>query len=249
MMQKRMKSASDSSVIRIGATPSAFSVIVCPLIQAYRSFHANIDFYTTVDIAQNIQQVLLTGKLDIAFIDGIFPHANLLAEELKQDSIELICCRSAAQYNHIKNINDLACLSFLVTTPDDSIRQTFDKTMNELGIQYHIAGIYNNCDSIKRAVAFDHGIGVVPRSILFPYENNKHLSVTGFSCNYSTYLVYHANKKFSEQESILLEFIRQNAASLKRWHGEGILTETGQPARWLDETGSEISPYFMNSTT
>ena len=28
MMQKRMKNASDSSVIRIGATPSAFSVIV-----------------------------------------------------------------------------------------------------------------------------------------------------------------------------------------------------------------------------
>ena len=215
----QVKKEGQKYTIRIGATTAAFSSVLSPLLSVYKKEHPLAEFYIVSDTAQSIQNMVLSAQLDVALTDGLWKNGELKQELLRTLPCHFICCALNEQYQDVMKLEEICQYPFLLPNKNDGVRVAFDRAMEGVGVTYRLAGEFNNLDMIRRGVAFDHGVSVLPEGLFPPFTNIKTVDVPDFHFENDIYLLTHENKHFNQELDCFIRFLKECAIRIPRSYG------------------------------
>lgn len=201
--------------LRIGGTMSVATSVLCTLVKDFSTAHLQVRPALTVANTASLEKELLDDTIDIALIEGTVKSSHLAVFPVMDD--ELLIVTSAdhklAQKKSVSKA-ELQGQSFFIREEGSGTRQLFESVMSTHEIEYDLAGILNNAEAIKHAVAAGLGLSVLSKATIHKEIARGELAalkIKGMSFNRHFSLIYHKNKYITP---ILEAFIKQ-AQTLK----------------------------------
>ena len=86
-----MKGEGERPALRVGATLTVGSTVLCPILDELRSVRPNVDLSVQVDNTRTIEGKLLQNELDAAIVEGIIHREEILSSPIISDCLILVC--------------------------------------------------------------------------------------------------------------------------------------------------------------
>lgn len=210
-MDQEMKGLALTPRFSVGATITIGQSVLAPVLRRFEGQRPDVSVEVLVDNTSVIEENILTGKLDFAFVEGQTKHKDILLSPLVEDKLVLICHRnhplSAWKDVHIKDILEYP---FLVREDGSGTRELFQKELEKHKAMVHVKWTSHSFDSILSALSENLGISVLSWRVAQPYVQQGILHVINISDmslirNFS--LIHHKNKYLNEHmKSLIHEF-------------------------------------------
>lgn len=130
-------SSLNSGYINIGASDSIIKNILMPQLKTFCQKYSNIKITFTEVITERLYKYLYSGKIDIAFIDGIMEEKEMFnCISLKK----LNSCFAVSKSSNLESItiNDLASIPLAIIKENTAIRASFDELCLNCNIKPNI---------------------------------------------------------------------------------------------------------------
>jgi DNA-binding transcriptional LysR family regulator len=199
--EKTMQNLSDFGTLRVGASITVGITVLNKRIQELLELNPNLKIIPRVDNSSVVEAMLLAAEADLGLIEGDIHSPDLIAKPFMEDELILICApthpwaaKGTIQPEELKN------QGFIVREEGSGTRELFASVMLSHKIPWKIAGIHNNPESTKNAVAAGLGIAVISKLLVQKEIERGELvpvKIHGISFKRHFHLVYHKNKYFS----------------------------------------------------
>ena len=155
----------DGGTLRIGATTTLASYVLPALLGAFRRKHAGIALRLERANSRETEAKLADYALDIAFIEGLPSHPNLVAQAWREDEVVLICAPNhALATRELAWPADLKNESWIVRESGSGTRQWVERALAPFDLPPSNAWEIGSAEAIKSAVASGLGIAFVSRA-------------------------------------------------------------------------------------
>lgn len=200
-----MKNTGKNYPLRIGATLTVGSSILCQILDEVRRALPNIDVSVHVDNTKTIEQKLLRNELDAAIVEGIIDRKEILTTPIIKDCLVLICAKEHpfAQRNSVP-LEELGKEAFILREDGSGTREMFVNFMYSHQIPLKIKWEVNSSSAIKQAVMQNFGLAVISARLVREELEREELCIVQVKdCLWKRffYLCYHRNKAITEQLS------------------------------------------------
>jgi DNA-binding transcriptional LysR family regulator len=159
-LSRVLESRKDVGQLRIGATLTIGNYLAVPLLA--RFIRANPGAAPTLAIAntEEIARQVANFELDVGLIEGEVEHPALEMTPWRDDQLVVFCAPGAplARRKTLTD-DDLREASWIVREHGSGTRQAFDRAMQGLSPELHIALTLQQTEAIKGAVEAGLGIG------------------------------------------------------------------------------------------
>ena len=200
---KRMQSRASQKMIRIGASITVGTSVLCWTVRDYVKEHNDVKVEAIVDNTNVIEQSLLDGKLDMAFVEGRIASPEINSEEISPIDIVLVVNKAHEFYGRNDlTLSDLEGKDFIVREKGSRTREKFTMAMEQNNIRWNVAWECHNTQAIKNAVDAGLGIGVLSRlSVRNRIETGRVHTLNVFQEPLQIYvkLAYKNNKYFTQE--------------------------------------------------
>ncbi|NLC76629.1 MAG: LysR family transcriptional regulator, partial [Clostridia bacterium] len=171
------------------------------LIQELRELNPDLKIMPRIDNSSVVEAMLLSAEADLGLLEGEIHSPDLVAKPFMEDELILICSPAHpwAEKGAIR-AEELKHQGFIVREEGSGTREVFASVMLAHKIPWKIAGIHNNPESTKNAVAAGLGIAVISKLLVQKeIERGELVPVTvhGLSFKRHFHVVHHKNKYFS----------------------------------------------------
>jgi DNA-binding transcriptional LysR family regulator len=189
--------------LRIGASVTIGESILVDLLQYLYKINSQQEVFSEIHNTKELETMLLKDELDIALIEGKVQSEYLVSKPFIADEMVFIASPQNSILKKEKIIlSDLSKLGFFVREAGSGTRDLFEKVMYQQDINLHIVGVYNNAETIKKAVHANLGVSVISRRAVHKELERGELAsfkvdTISFQRNFS--IVYHKNKYISPQ--------------------------------------------------
>ena len=160
--EDEMHSFGKTSRLRLGSSVTIGEALLIDLLIYNQQTNPQQEIFSEIHNTAELEAMLLKDELDLALVEGEIHSEYLHSQPFLQD--ELICIvspqNSLATKNHLK-AKEIASLGFFVRESGSGTRELFEKAMKEQGYTYTVIGVYNNAETIKKAVMANLGISVI----------------------------------------------------------------------------------------
>ncbi|HML40801.1 MAG TPA: LysR family transcriptional regulator [Bellilinea sp.] len=199
--QQELEQSAQAGKIRLAASLTIGGYVLPELIRRFKEHIPEAEIFTQVDNTAVIERLLLEDRLDLGLVEGPVYSAHITEKYLWTDELIIIAspqnvfCRRKG----IK-VGDLAGQAFIMREQGSGTRDVFEQAMRAAEIEINISGIYNNIEAIKRAVANDLGLAVIPRiavSTELAEGSLAEVPINGLTLQRKFNLVYHKQKYFT----------------------------------------------------
>lgn len=157
--------------------------------------------------------MLLRDELDLALIEGTVQSEYLISSPFMQDELIFIAAPQSVLSTQKKVVAaDLDRCKFFVREAGSGTRDLFEQVMQEQKLRFSIAGVYNNAESIKKAVAADLGISVISRRAVRTELARGELCtfrLPGVAFHRTFNIVHHKNKYISSELKAVIELCQK----------------------------------------
>ncbi len=162
---------------------------------------------------QQIQQRLLNGEIDIAFIEGFESNQGFNTEVLSEYSLFLVCS-SHNEFVTKERINrdDLLNLPFLLREKGSTLRDCFDELTHELKVDISPVLESINTEVLIKAAKAGMGITVLPEPLAIQYLNDgifKHLYIEGHKMSTVNYVVTLKGKAGNRRYIDIIDYFKK----------------------------------------
>ncbi|HTX71519.1 MAG TPA: LysR substrate-binding domain-containing protein, partial [Rectinemataceae bacterium] len=155
---------SDAGSLRVGASVTVGSTILPPVLRMLRTDNPRLRLHLAVDNTAAIIEGLSSAELDIACVEGMSEWSGILAEDLYEDELGLICGPDDALASSSPvSLSDLRGRGFIVRESGSGTRETFVNALSAAGIDWEELGVVNSTDAIIELVACGLGLSFVSR--------------------------------------------------------------------------------------
>lgn len=157
-----MKNFHSIRPLRIGTTMTIGNNLIASVAKELELLYPDIDTYVKVTNTAHIEMLLLRNDLDIALVEGIINHPEIITTPVLKDELCIICSKSnpLARKKEIE-IKDLDKQSFILREKGSGTRDIFERLMNAHQIEYKIKWECASNSAILDAVSNDLGFGFV----------------------------------------------------------------------------------------
>jgi DNA-binding transcriptional LysR family regulator len=199
--KKELADLGGGGSIRVGASLTIGTYILPGFINSYREKIPKAEIFTRVDNTSVIEKLILEDQLDLGLVEGPIHSPYIREEAFSDDELVIICGSDHSLWGRrVIELNELAGNAFIIREPGSGTRDIFERVMSDLGVNWKIAGVYNNTEAIKQAVKGNLGLAVVPR--ISVQEEIKRgqvwvIEVKGLNLKRKFNLVYHHQKFFT----------------------------------------------------
>jgi DNA-binding transcriptional LysR family regulator len=207
-----MHTFSDFYTLRIGASVTIGEAVMVDLLQYMSKKNPKQEIFSEIHNTAELEAMLLKDELDMALVEGKIQSEYLVVEPFMVDELIFIISPNSEflQKNEI-TLKDLAELRFFVREAGSGTRNLFESIMNQRDIKISIAGVYNNPETIKKAVMAGLGASVISRrAVRDELAQGKLVSFTikniAFKRDFS--IVYHKSKYISASFQSFIEVCR-----------------------------------------
>jgi DNA-binding transcriptional LysR family regulator len=212
-MDKSMKELSTNKRILLGSTITVGKCVLVDIIKKFEQQYPHIEIKVIVDNTTVIEKLLLSGKIDIALVEGKIKSGDLIAIPSIPDKLVLVCHKNHPLARKDKNnMFALKNCSFVLREEGSGTREALINKLKEYDININIKWSCHGFDSIIEAVLGNQGVTMLSERIAKPYVDKqilKIIPIEDIEINRNFSIVYHKNKIIMKPLSNLIELIEQ----------------------------------------
>ena len=204
-----MRTFGELYTLRIGASVTIGESVLVDLLQYMHKINPQQKIFSEIHNTAELETMLLKDELDMALVEGEIQSEYLIVQPFMLDELIFIVSpqNKILKKNKITD-NDLSELVFFVREAGSGTRKLFESIMEQNDIKFRIAGVYNNAETLKKAVIAGLGASVISRRAVSHELAQGKLATfevrnISFKRNFS--IVYHKNKYISPALQSLIE--------------------------------------------
>lgn len=202
--------------LAIGATLTIGNYLAVGMIATFRQRHPAVEVALTVANTATIAARVADFDLGMGLVEGEIYHSELEVEHWRSDELQIFAApdHPLAQGGALDD-EDLIAQPWILRESGSGTRQTFDRAMQGLLGELHIAMELQHTEAIKRAVEAGLGIGCLSRISLadaFARGSLVPLSAPGRQFGRELYIISHREKYHSEAMRRWIALCRENGA-------------------------------------
>ena len=161
-LKQNMKTMNRIRPLRVGATVTIGANIIGKIIAQITEEYPDIDVFVNVSNTHQIEHMLLYNELDIAIVEGIVTHNELITQPVFIDKLCIICSKdhpfAGRPYLHVSDLRDQ---HFILREKGSGTRAIFEAVMDAQHIPYDIKWESSSTPAILDAVSRNLGLGFV----------------------------------------------------------------------------------------
>lgn len=208
-VEREMRDLSSKGGVRIGASMTVGSCILVDLVKRFKQASPGSNVESVVDNTSVIEEMLLLDQIDIGVVEGAVHSADLTVKPFMDDELVLICSSGhpwAAK--GAVSPGELEKAEFIVREQGSGTREMFESVMAAKGVKWRRTGVYNNAETIKKAVEAGLGVSVISKMAVEAELESGELAavqIRGMRFKRSFSIVHHKNKYISEVMKIFMD--------------------------------------------
>lgn len=148
----------------IGGSTTIANYLLPSLLGDFARRYPHTRVQLTVGNTQQVADLLATGQLDIAFVEGPCHNRDLVAVPWRDDELVVV---AAAEHPWAKEKNvtpeQLAAAPWIMREKGSGTREIFEDAMDSAGISYAIGLEFGHTEAIKNGVAAGLGVSCLSR--------------------------------------------------------------------------------------
>ena len=152
-------------VLRVGATITVGSSIMGELVSRFEKRHPLITVEVYVDNTETIEQLLSSGRLDLALVEGQVHDPSLVTEEVLSDTLVLVAAKDFPLASEV-DLSDLELLPFILREKGSGTRKMFVDLLEQRGVTVKEKWVCHSSDAILSAVRSAQGLTVISRRLV-----------------------------------------------------------------------------------
>ena len=164
-----MRGAAPRPALRVGATLTVGSTVLCPILDGLRAALPDIDLSVFVDNTAAIEARLLRNDLDAALVEGRVRSGELAAEAVMDDRLILVC---APEHPFARRASvppeELSGQPFLLRERGSGTRALLEADLSARHISVDVKWECHSSTAIKEAVKRNYGLGVLSARLVGP---------------------------------------------------------------------------------
>ena len=170
-LEQSMKHANSQRPLRIGATLSVGNTLMGSLAEQLSLQSPDIDVKVFVDNTQTIENRMIHNELDIALVEGIIVHQEIMTEPVLEDTLCIICGKGHPFAGRTSiGIEELRHQNFIIWEKGNGTRAIFENIMMHSHIPFMIKWECSSRCGIVDAVRHNLGLGVLSLRCASEYE-------------------------------------------------------------------------------
>ena len=159
-LEQSMKTISSKRPLRVGATMTVGTNIMGKIVQGLEELYPDIDTFVTVHNTDHIKKMLLHNELDIAIVEGIISHEEILTTPAFDDNLCIICGKDHPfAGKDIITPEELHNQNFVLREKGSGTRAIFEQLMCTHHVPYKVKWECNSTPAITDAVSRNIGLG------------------------------------------------------------------------------------------
>ncbi len=204
-----MRETDQNRVIRIGASVTIGTCILDAIIIEFKKHNLHTKIISSVNNTKIIEGMLLLDELDIGLVEGKIHSQGIKSQPFMEDELVLVTDVSHPLTKKTKvELADLENMEFIVREEGSGTRELFESVMASIGVNWQIAGVYNNAETIKKFIEAGLGISVMSRLAVEKEVQRNELAIVeieGVPFKRQFSIVHHKNKFIAP---VLADFIQ-----------------------------------------
>lgn len=161
-LEQSMKTMGSKHPLRIGATMTIGGNIMADIAIGLEKQHPDIDTQVVVHNTNHIEEMLLHNELDIALVEGVICHEEIITIPAFEDTLCMICGKDhPLAGKETITPEELHNQDFILREKGSGTRAIFEHLMRSHHIPYKIKWESNSTPAITDAVAHNIGLGFV----------------------------------------------------------------------------------------
>lgn len=162
-----MKSLQNQISLRLGASITIGEVILVELLQHEHILLPKQEIRSEIHNTKELERRLMEDKLDLALIEGRLTSPYLTSLPFLTDDLTAIASpQNPWSRKEIHQCHDLDHIPVFLRESGSGTRELFARVMDNHAIPYHICGVYNNSEAIKKAVMANLGTAFLSRRLV-----------------------------------------------------------------------------------
>jgi len=195
--------------LRIGASVTIGECVLIDLIQYMYEMNPKQDIVSEIHNTAELEKMLLQDELDLALVEGVIQSESLIAQPFLADELIFIASPQSSFLEKKEiSLGMLKKMKFFVREDGSGTRDLFTKLMQQHAVDFEISGIYNNAETIKKAVIAGLGVSVISRRAVKNELARGELcsfNVADLSFKRDFHIVYHKDKYISKELQATIE--------------------------------------------
>ncbi len=208
-MNQDMSGITLSPSFSVGATITVGQSVLPPVLSRFEARTPNVSVSVLVDNTAVIEENLLVGKLDFAFVEGRTKHKDILSRPLMEDKLILVCHKNHPLAGRkTVCIEDVLEYPFLVREDGSGTRELFQQELDKHKAAIRVKWTSHSFDSIFAALLQNLGVSVLSSRIAQPYVRRgelREISISDLSLTRHFSLVHHKNKYLTQPMRALIQ--------------------------------------------
>lgn len=148
----------------IGGSTTIANYLLPSLLGDFARSYPHTRVQLTVGNTQQVADLLATGQLDIAFVEGPCHNRELVAVHWRDDEL-VVVVGAEHPWGRDKRVTpeQLAAAPWIMREKGSGTREIFEDAMDRAGIRYAIALEFGHTEAIKNGVAAGLGVSCLSR--------------------------------------------------------------------------------------
>ena len=153
--------------IRLGVSITIGDIFLVELLTHCRQIHPEWDILSDIHNTEELEQLLMEDKLDLALVEGRVQSPYLVSRPIITDYLTLIASPDSEwSRKTITTPQDLDGMPVFVREQGSGTRDLFERVLEDHHLICRIIGVYNNSEAIKKAVMANLGVSVLSRRLV-----------------------------------------------------------------------------------
>jgi len=193
--------------LRIGASVTIGECVLLDLLQYIYKEKQEAQVFSEIHNTAELEDMLLRDELDMALVEGKVKSEYLVEKSFMED--ELVFIAAPSYVTPIQaSVEGLKNMRFFLREAGSGTRKLFEQVMQKSEVQFHIAGVYNNSDGIKKVVEAGLGVSVISKRVVAKELNEGKLvtfKISDMIFKRHFHIVYHKNKYISSELRYMID--------------------------------------------
>lgn len=197
--------------LRVGASVTIGTYLLNDILKKM-SEHNEISVEYVIDNTKNIEEMILTARLDIALVEGDIKSEDIIVKPFMDDRLTLVCsAENKLAWRNSVNIKELENYNFIIREYGSGTKELIEALARKNNVKLNVTGVVSNIEAIKNSVMSDIGISILPEIAITRELREKKIAavkLSGVSLKRKFSVVYHKNKNISEALEKFMRYVK-----------------------------------------
>ena len=210
-LEQQMNNSSAQAELKIGSTITIGTCIIHRILNEFYTFYPNANVQVYVNSPDNLGPALLQNELDIALVESLPTHPELIYEPFLDDEMILVCSpvHPFARTGQA-TLEEISLEKYIAREPSVA-NELFVEYMSLHNLSVRYSWFCNNSETTKQAVANNYGVTVISRRIVAQELKSgalREVNIKDCQLIRKFQMLYHKNKFFSNPLLDLMDLCR-----------------------------------------